>query len=376
MVIRVRLVLLSLILGASTLAVSAPSSSASMWSLGSLPSVSNSGSAVSCVSSSACIGVGGTSPGFGWAYGWNGMSWASPAALTGPAGATRASLAGVSCSASHECTAVGSFINSAGETQTLAERGPSEILGTWSVQTTVSPTSDSSFAAVSCPSSKACTAVGSKESSTALAEGWNGTEWLAQTVPTPSEGEHPHLYGVSCSAASECTAVGDYFTTKGFTLNHALVDRWNGKEWVVQTVPSPEGALDTALFGVSCVSATACTAVGDYYDGTHNHAMVARWNGTSWSLQKAAVPSEELNSEFLAVSCATTEACTAVGGYDNKSEHVTLAEHWNSKEWLVQTTPNPSNNSALEGVSCTSTTACMAFGLDTSNKTILAERYS
>ncbi len=211
MVIRVRLVLLSLILGASTLAASASSSSASTWSLGSLPGVANSGYAVGCASSSSCIGVGGTAPGFGLAYSWNGTSWASPVALTGPVGATRTGLAGVSCSASHECTSVGSFTNNAGETQTLAERGPSEILGAWSVQTTVSPTSDSSFAAVSCPSSKACTAVGSKESSTALAESWNGTEWSVHTVPTPSEGEHPHLYGVSCSAASECTAVGDYF---------------------------------------------------------------------------------------------------------------------------------------------------------------------
>ncbi len=349
--------------------------SAGTWSLGSVPGVAISGDAVSCVSSSSCVGVGGgVSPGFGFVYSWNGTSWASPVGLA-PSGATRSHLGGVSCSAAHECTVVGSFINGAGETHTLAERGPSELLGTWSVQTTVSPTSDSYFTAVSCPSSKACTAVGSNETGTALAESWNGTEWSAHTVPTPSEGEHPHLYGVSCSAASECTAVGDYSTGK-VTVNDALVERWNGTEWVLQTVPSPEGAEDTALLGVSCTSATACTAVGDYDVGTSSHALVERWNGTKWSLQKAAVPSEEKNSAFEAVSCVAAEECTAVGWYENKAERVTLAEHWAGKEWAVQTTPHPSGNSALAGISCTSSTACMAFGREENGNATIAERYS
>jgi hypothetical protein len=222
--------------------------------------------------------------------------------------------------------------------------------------------------AVSCASSTACTAVG-----WGLAQGWNGKEWTAETLAVPTGGEDLLPYGVSCTAANECTAVGYYFTTG--SISHALVERWNGKEWSVQTVPSPEGAEDTALSEVSCTSATACTAVGDYYNGNH-HAMAVAWNGKAWSLQTVAKPAEEKYSKLIGVSCRSSEYCIAVGEDTSKSGTLTLAEVWNGKEWSVQSTPNPSSGAILESVSCVSTTECMAIGRDIVNGTSLAERYS
>jgi hypothetical protein len=37
--------------------------------------------------------------------------------------------------------------------------------------------------------------------------------------------------------------------------------RWNGSSWALQSTPSTPGGA-SELFGVSCPSATACTAVG------------------------------------------------------------------------------------------------------------------
>ncbi len=39
-----------------------------------------------------------------------------------------------------------------------------------------------------------------------------------------------------------------------------MIESWDGTSWSV--VPSPNPATDDGLEGVSCVSATACTAVG------------------------------------------------------------------------------------------------------------------
>jgi hypothetical protein len=42
---------------------------------------------------------------------------------------------------------------------------------------------------------------------------------------------------------------------------------WDGTTWTIQTPPHATGAFASTLNGVSCTSATACTAVGDWAPG-------------------------------------------------------------------------------------------------------------
>jgi len=83
---------------------------------------------------------------------------------------------------------------------------------------------------------------------------------------------------------------------------------------------------------------------------------------------------------LLGVSCKSATSCTAVGYYVNDSTSVTLAERWNGTSWTIQSTPNPTGGSLLQlnGVSCTSTVACTAVGqyIITRVQVTLAERYS
>ena len=81
-----------------------------------------------------------------------------------------------------------------------------------------------------CASASACTAFGSSHDQQTFAERWNGTRWTIQPTPTaPStldlnEGE----FGVSCPSASTCTAVGSYrLNSQGFNAE-TLAERWNG----------------------------------------------------------------------------------------------------------------------------------------------------
>jgi hypothetical protein len=62
---------------------------------------------------------------------------------------------------------------------------------------------------------------------TTLAEVWNGSAWSAQRMPKVSFGV---LSAVSCTTARACTAVGDYDPT--------LAERWNGTTWTIQS-PAP-----------------------------------------------------------------------------------------------------------------------------------------
>src|SRR5690242_15468802 len=124
------------------------------------------------------------------------------------------------------------------------------------------------LSAVSCTSGRACTAVGSHAASLSstgfpLAERWNGTRWRIQPTKLPTGAKSAGLAGVSCPSATACTAVGSTpGTTPDTSVN--LAESWNGTSWRVQAVPAPKGSTSSLLSGVSCTSPNACTAVGNY----------------------------------------------------------------------------------------------------------------
>jgi hypothetical protein len=239
---------------------------------------------------------------------------------------------------------------------------------------------------VSCTSATACTAVGyyyinNNFNLMTLAERWDGTSWTIQ--PTPSAGSSS-LSGVSCTSAVACTAVGASGMVDGDCV--FLAERWDGSTWTHQTIATPSGFEDGCLNGVSCTSATSCTAVG-YYLNDHGGAsfdyetLAERWDGSTWTVQTTANPnpSNPGGATLWGVSCTSATSCTAVGSPPYGSHVGTLAESWNGSSWTIQTTPNPSGGGSLSGVSCTAVAACTATGYYVSGGGVdvtLAERYS
>ncbi len=342
---------------------------------------------VSCTSATACTAVG-----YDYKAGpvvvtfaerWNGTAWAVQG-TPNPGGTLGSILSGVSCTSATVCTAVGYYINASHVEVTLAERWNGTA---WAVQGTPNPsgTHGSSLSGVSCTSATACTAVGNYINAShvevTLGERWNGMVWAVQATPNPGGPQVSDLTGVSCTSATACTAVGYYYKTGPVEVT--LAERWNGTAWAVQATPNPGGPQVSDLTGVSCTSATACTAVGSYYKtGPVEVTLAERWNGTAWAVQGTPNPGGTHGSSLSGVSCTSATACTAVGEYTNASNvAVTLAERWNGTAWAVQGTPNPggTHGSGLSGVSCTSATACTAVGeyTNASNVSVtLAERYS
>jgi hypothetical protein len=176
------------------------------------------------------------------------------------------------------------------------------------------------------------------------------------------------LTAVSCVSATACTAVGyDNKPNKG-PFPVAFAEGWNGSRWSFLPTPKPAGSAFSAFAGISCIAPTACTAVGYTSQGP----LAERWNGTRWSIQSLPYPANAYNAGLSAVSCTSATACTAVGDYYVANKlHYTLAYAWNGTGWSIQATPNPkgagggsnvANGSHLESVSCVSVTACTSVG--------------
>jgi hypothetical protein len=142
---------------------------------------------------------------------------------------------------------------------------------------------------------------------------------------TPDPGDQSELDGVSCTSAAFCIAVGQYDIFRS-DQELPLALRWKGTHWSMQKARSPADlGRQWALNGVSCVSRTACTAVGDYENGT----LAERWDGRRWSIQKPPNPGKgEGYDELTAVSCPSKTVCTAVGAADFNHAFV---ERWTAR---------------------------------------------
>jgi hypothetical protein len=105
----------------------------------------------------------------------------------------------------------------------------------------------------------------------------------------------------------------------------------------------PAAASGFVLSAVSCGSGTSCIATGSYITSANAHVTLAeRWNGRRWGVQHPPNPAGEPGSNLLGVSCSSATSCTAVGSAgDTTDTEVTLAEHWNGRHWSVQRTPDP-----------------------------------
>jgi streptogramin lyase len=325
----------------------------------------------SCVSSTACTEVGsyrnsgGTT--LSLADAWNGFEWKTQTP-SNPSGATAAELHRVSCTSATECTAVGSYKNSSGTILTLAERFNGS---TWTIQSTPNPSRarEAQLTGVACTSATSCSAVGfartgpNSSSNMSLAETWNGSEWKIQTTENPSGATNVRLLGVSCATASACTAVGTYTNSSANTVS--LAERLSGSEWKLQSTPNPSGGKNVELNGVSCPSASSCTAVGSYANSSGNIASLAeRWNGSEWLIQALEGPAGAAQSKLLGDSCTPSGRCTAVGWSKASTANATpLAELWNGREWQSWVVPSPSTEGGeLLDVSCLSMYACEAAG--------------
>ena len=279
-----------------------------------------------------------------------------------------AQLQAVSCPMPGICFAVGYYVVAGMLTEsTLAERWSG---GQWAIQSTPSPGTGriDQLTGISCLSAIDCTAVGIISTQTTtngtLVEHWDGTSWTVVPSPDPVDTTVADFTGVSCASATSCTAVGLYDISGSRPHELPLAEHWDGTKWTVTHVPLPTGIIAGSFDGgVSCTSATHCIAVGDIAtpnQPSNTQPLAERWNGTGWTVQPTPTPASAYNPFLDAVSCSAPAHCTAVGGYlANGSTGSSLVERRDNTAWTIQA---DAASGGLTGVSCTSSTSCTAVG--------------
>jgi hypothetical protein len=189
------------------------------------------------------------------------------------------------------------------------------------------------------------------------------TTWVRSTAPNPSPTTNL-LRAVSCVSATACTAVGFRDGAGGAFDFLSLIERTtDGVHWSVVPTPKPAaGWTGNELHGVSCTSATSCTAVGRASNPASafpSSPLVLRTtDGTTWS--RVVAPSSGAPSQLLGVSCATALSCTAVGQVGTKT---LILQTNDGASWVRRRSPNPGVGlNLLNGVSCVSAVSCTAVG--------------
>lgn len=342
---------------------------------------------VSCVSASACAGVGSSSgppmPPKGYVHifpmaeWWNGTKWSIKTAHRDRL--QYGNFLDVSCSSATFCMAV-------------RGDGFAELWNGrhWSF-TSTAPFADG-FYAVSCTSTTFCIAVGDAGPSfggAELTERWNGRRW--HMLASPSASGHNALTSISC-AEQTCLAVETQLKRGG------TVFRLQGGKWLLIGAPWVRKGTWYRLEDISCSAPSRCWAVGSVTtNGTdRERPLIVRYAGGKLTVERSVVGSPraergDVNGArgnrphrdssthlsrtgrpdrwtFLylsAVSCTSRRFCMAIGsGLTKARSDLSIAELWNGKTWkLSRSAPQPRGwGYWLNGVACVGASFCMAVG--------------
>jgi hypothetical protein len=238
-----------------------------------------------------------------------------------------------------------------------------------SAQWSIMPSPDAGFApgflsAVTCVTASDCWAVGRSDigqthTDTTLMK-WDGASW--NLVLSPSVGAKTNgLVAISCLSSSACWAVG--YTIDINTVEvKTLILQWNGITW--QIVPSPNvGTGFNALYGISCSSETNCWAVGFQNNGTYAQTLIERWDGSSWTVYNSPNPGTQSNV-LNGITCVADSDCWAVGYSGIAGAKSSLVVQWDGTNWTASVLPSQplAEENVLYGVTCNSSSDCWAVG--------------
>jgi hypothetical protein len=277
-------------------------------------------------------------------------------------------LNGVSCVSAKFCAAVGAQGDSA-----YPARGNVPLTMIWNGahwRKTATPLAkgwpQGELYGVSCTSAAYCVAVGENYRNghySPLAQTWNGRAWTAIALPAVTGSVYFHAQAVSCGAARDCVDVGYYSTPR--TVARPFLATLSGTKWTVRDVPLPKGSRAGGFAGVSCLSAARCVVAGGYYAG-RSLPLFETWNGKALAPMNVASPAGSLPS-VTGVSCASAKSCAAIGATEGFYGEPAAAL-WNGRAWSVVGVP------VLEGlltrlvaVSCASAARCVAAGVVSTN---------
>jgi hypothetical protein len=283
----------------------------------------------------------------------------------------------LSCPPGGTCAAIGSYFVGSGERDVLFTGGP----GSFSATQAPLPSgayNAGELAAISCPSSGNCEAVGyyvdSSYSDQGLLLSESSGSWSASKAPLPSNAEtalqQVWLFGVSCSSAGNCGAFGWYMNTS-LRYQYMVLSEVAGA-WTATAAPVPSGGSSASVDAIACPAAGSCVAVGSYDDSSGvTRGLLLDESSGSWSASTAPLPAgaaAKPSASLGAVTCVSSTSCEAAGSYEDASgngDGLLLADV--SGTWSASEAPLPAGAAssgqsvAIDSLSCTGG-SCAAGG--------------
>lgn len=345
---------------------------------------------ITCASATSCVAVGDYTDSAGYTDGLivtgSGTTWTAIESPV-PAGGDGAELTSVTCSSANSCVAVGTYGTASGPPY----GGPLIVSGfgsSWTAAAVSSPQDAHDtieLSAVACGSATLCVATGSYYADSRTYQGLlvtgSGTSWTATKAAAPHGETSATLYSVACGSPTSCVAVGGYYNSSddlhGYTLSGARTS------WSAAVAPVPRNGsqqdqdnFDSDLASVTCLSATSCTAVGDYYSRGEYEGLLISGSGNSWAASEASTPSNmnSTGTALASVLCTSTSECIAMGVYDCLNANpcngdssfgsLPLAVVGSGTSWGNDIIPLPKENGGLIAIACPSQTSCVAAGND------------
>ncbi|MGO9954611.1 MAG: hypothetical protein ACLP50_01285 [Solirubrobacteraceae bacterium] len=116
---------------------------------------------------------------------------------------------------------------------------------------------------------------------------YNGTTWTVVPVAQPDE-TSSSLNAITAIAANNVWAVGEDLGAGTAPGGSTLIEHFNGSAWSI--VDSPTPGADPSLSGVAARSTGDVYAVGSNLpsiNGGAVQAMILRWNGSTWSVDSS-----------------------------------------------------------------------------------------
>jgi hypothetical protein len=248
----------------------------------------------------------------------------------------------VSCASAGNCSAGGYYVKYSGflaleEAFVVSEAGGSwgnakEVPGTARLNTGGLAVVDS----VSCTAVGDCSAGGSYDDSAGhyhafvvsqVSGTWGTAEQIPGTVGLDKDNAI-QVYSVSCASAGNCSLGGYYTDASGDA--QAFVDSQVSGTWGKAKEVPGTAALNKGTFAlvrsVSCASPGDCSIGGYYTDGSsHYQAFVDSQTSGTWAEAKEVPGTATLNkggdASVPSVSCASAGNCGAGGSYTDSSGH-------------------------------------------------------
>ena len=248
------------------------------------------------------------------------------------------SMSQIACSASTDCTAVGSFIDANDVTEGLLL---DENNGVWAnARSLALPANASAFAgaslsAVTCVRGSSCAVLGTFNTTTGAVDAlvatnrdgaWSQSREL--TMPA-NAATNPHVFlygftGIACANATSCAVGGQYEDTSG-DYQGFLADEDHGVWSGAVELSLPSGARQAGKNGgvvaLACPATGNCRASGAYVDAAGNYQAVVvdqedgLWQRGSKVILPGGAASVGVDGGIYSLLCASPSSCVGTGSY-------------------------------------------------------------